>query len=669
MSGVTKPKPLKVFGRSHYACTRCKLAKIKCSGGKPSCSNCQTVNKASQCTYPTKDRKVVIMESDLNKLLQKIENLESKSSSQSAPFTNLDATPPTLLSPPNGNDTPSAQIAGLLSQLNFDQLSDYQNLNLQFTLIDICLKSLPSKQELIKIITKVYVTYSREFYLITWPDLMSSIDYIYHFLLNFQSSSNQNPPKINNIGEIHTLLCYIFILLAFGHQLSHKPMANYYQDFKYPGIDYYLLAEYLFHLTKEYITVVHIQSALLLGLYAANLSRYNTVYNFLGIAIRSAVSLNLHRKRDCGNSQQSSNSTPPLGGTTSASSPPSQASISNSNQKIVEEMNKRLWWSVFVIEIIWATKTVHFQYTDTDVDLPNENVYALSNDPFDSKILEDNVHLTKYVAKFIRLIYGPNIRTFSINYINTNQFNQKLLITNIIKCYQDLVINVETPVLRQYLTVGCIENGSRTIANLILRYHQALVLISNPLIPLLYESSLQPTVLQNAVTIKQILTKASYAACATIQVVSKLYLTESMFLLGFWDSQHLFCSILFLVLAKVENVHFGLLDKGIAVLKFMAHNQNVNAANSVNKLSQIRPLLNAHGIELDLGPTVETTFRTPELTRNNSEVESYLPYLRQEYTDEIEPLPAMPFSNFKNYDDNKRQNLARLIHQIQEIDY
>lgn len=676
MSGVTKPKPLKVFGRSHYACTRCKLAKIKCSGEKPSCSNCHAVNKSSQCTYPTKDRKVVIMESDLNKLLEKIETLESNHSFQShdpSSFINhfnqtFDSSDHSL-SPPNFNspvDQPfSPQINNLLNQLNFDQLADFQNSNLQFTLMDICFKSLPPKPELIKLVTKVYNTYSREFYLISWPDLMDDVDYIYQILLNPQSNKLQLQ-KTNNIGEIHTLLCYIFVLLAFGHQLSYRP-STHPHDFKYPGIDYYLLAEYLLHLTKEDITVIHIQSALLLGLYAANLSRYNTVYNYFGIAIRSAVSLNLHRKRDSVNVQQNSNTTL---GTQISNSSTSSKSCSNSTlkDKVIEENHKRLWWSVFVIEIIWATKTVHFQYTDTDVDLPNENVFALKNDPFETKTLEDNVHLTKYVAKFIRLIYGPNMRTFSINYINTNQFNQKLLLTNIIKCYEDLIINVETPVLNQYINVNCINNGSRTIANLILRYHQALVLISTPLIPLLYESSVLSTITQNCDIITQILKKTCYAACATIKIVAKLYLTDTMFLLGFWDSQHLFCSILFLVLIKVEDIDFSVLSKGIAVLKFMAQNHNVNAGNKVAKLFQIKSLLSANGIELDLESTIDTAFATPLVNCDNPEIGSFLPYLNQTYIDEIELLPKMSF-NHKNYDEDKRRSIARLINKIQDIQY
>jgi len=418
MSGVVKPKPIKVYGRSHYACTRCKLAKIKCSGERPSCSNCVSLKKSFQCTYPTKDRKVVIMESDLNNLLQKLENannavpaefnIQSDNSNdqqptptqsqtqpsphqphlsphQSQPGTinpqspastnspsHLHSPNPTILPPsqfnsPSSFDLNNPQIdfqssyshtpftdpsfqnqpnlfqpsypfmpnngtqpgTSLFSNLSYDPLSDFKNYQLQSTIFNICVQNLPEKATLIEGITKVYKTYSQEFYIITWDELMNNIDYIYRIV--------QDPSQIqsDNLGNIHCILCHIFILLAFSYQLNHRPQSSYPPDFRFPGIDQYLLAEYLFHLTRENITVTYIQSALLLGLYAANLSRYNTVYNFLGVAVRSAVSLNLHRKRNFINS-------------------------SDPNVKAFQEISKRLWWSVFVIEIIWATKNSSF---------------------------------------------------------------------------------------------------------------------------------------------------------------------------------------------------------------------------------------------------------------------------------------------------------------------
>ncbi|GME79285.1 unnamed protein product [[Candida] boidinii] len=72
-----KINPLSVLGRSHYACIRCKAQKIKCSGDKPSCNNCIAAKRQDDCQYPFKDRKIIILESQLSKLTEKIESLEN----------------------------------------------------------------------------------------------------------------------------------------------------------------------------------------------------------------------------------------------------------------------------------------------------------------------------------------------------------------------------------------------------------------------------------------------------------------------------------------------------------------------------------------------------------------------------------------------------------------
>ncbi|SPQ25328.1 b165ec75-d9ef-49ad-af7f-f074c688d52e [Thermothielavioides terrestris] len=41
------PKPTRIF----IACTRCKVRKNRCDGGKPSCGNC--LARGALCEYPT----------------------------------------------------------------------------------------------------------------------------------------------------------------------------------------------------------------------------------------------------------------------------------------------------------------------------------------------------------------------------------------------------------------------------------------------------------------------------------------------------------------------------------------------------------------------------------------------------------------------------------------
>ncbi|KAK6200247.1 fungal-specific transcription factor domain-containing protein [Scheffersomyces amazonensis] len=421
------------------------------------------------------------------------------------------------------------------------------------------------------LVDKIYSTYSSEFYLVDIVELRDILDRAYTVLAH--------QPYDPAVSICQLSLCYLFIIFAFGEQLlATHIVSTSIKDF--PGMQYYLLAEHLFPLTREGVDFKFIQSALLLGFYAANLNRYSTVYNYLGVAARSAVALGYHRQP-----------------------------LNKKSDLIFYEKAKQLWWSVFVIDTTWATKTVHFQFTDTDVDLPTENMSPLvGNHNFDNNILEVNVHLTKYVAKFVRLIYGPNMRTFSINYINTSQFNQKLLLKNIVASSQDLIRNFEDSFLNPQFATTTIINpttGSRNLANLFLRYHQLIILITKPLLSLMVDPSSYLTTSpiidkENLKDVEATMARGILTSCATVDIISHLFVNEKVFILGFWDSQHLFSALILLISIScighqphrsAHQVQFRQVDQGIALLKFMAERGNINAASCMDKLVEINRLL------------------------------------------------------------------------------
>ncbi|KAK6463163.1 putative zinc-finger protein [Scheffersomyces coipomensis] len=621
-NNIEKPKPLKVFGRTHYACTRCKLSKIKCSGEKPACSNCKSINKPDACIYPTKDRKIVIMESDLNKLHDRVEYLElllkqqdqqqqqqqqqqnqphqripqpqllhfsnqyalhSSSLSSGSSSTASTRTLPSLTASTSASATnssfPSNTFTNDIISNNVIFEDFYSQLNskndsLKLDLIKLCYQRLPEKALALKFVNRVYTSYSTEFYLIDIVEVHDIIDRVYAVLASFNASQTTIPfDSHTHICQLS--LCYIFIIFAFGEQLLSvsNPSTNSLES--YPGIQYYLLSEHLFPLTRESVEFKFIQTALLLGFYTANLNRYNTVYNYLGVAARSAVSQGFHRQ-----------------------------SLNKSTDPVFAEKAKRLWWSVFVIDTTWATKTVHFQYTDTDVDLPTENYLDL-NDNFNSNILEVNVHLTKYVAKFVRLIYGPNIRTFSINYINTSQFNQKLLLKNIINSSNDLIKNFENTLLSQFSNINIItDDGNRNLTNLFLRYHQLIILITKPLLSLIFDPLFNFSTSSDNLSsndVNSAISKGLLTSCGTIDLISHLYLNNRLFMLGYWDSQHLLSALIFLIIIscinnsasneKIPQPQFIQINKATSLLKFMADRGNINARTCFDKVVQINNLL------------------------------------------------------------------------------
>lgn len=575
-----RPKPIKVFGRSHYACTRCKISKIKCSGERPACSNCKTVNRGSECIYFTKDRKVVVMESDLDRLYARVNQVEMllKQAKKDTPdpSNTIDAIKHSRDGAIQKRDPLTGSLSYLHETDSFGEnflIPDYQSENLPPSHFDYMQHHMPPQQYTLSLIDTVYRTYSSEFYLMDMPVLINIVDTCYRFYAELDTARRQNSPTLPQPPPQGSL-CYLFIIMAFGEQLLHIVPTNVAPNdiaHTVPGMHNYLLASSLFPLNHEIVDLQFIQSALLLALYLANLNRYNTVYNYFAVAVRSAIANGYHRQQE---------------------RPAGLNPEEYKAYRIREEKTKLLWWTVFVIDVGWAAKMnmpVHLDYTDTDVDLPCENIYDIG-DPFDRVILENNVHLAKYVAKYIRLIYGPNIRTFSLNYINTDKFNQSLLIKNITGCLNELLTNFEELILEQYRNANLIQKAGRVVANLFLRYQQLLVLITRPLLSLVFNSN-SSSIIENPKQVETAISKGIEAASATTELLLKLYEYGRLFLLGFFDSQHLFSAVLIHIMAAFTGRRFEMLDAGIALLNFMASQGNVNAQNCMNKLFVVNQIL------------------------------------------------------------------------------
>lgn len=592
-----KPKPLKVFGRTHYACTRCKLSKIKCLGEKPACANCKSVHKEDYCQYPTRDRKIMIMELDLNKLQARVEHLEGLIRAQ-GPAT-------AQLSRLRSNFTVQRR-AKLLAQDAY-LLSDTDNEQIPYRLLLLCADQLPDEAYAWRLLDLVCKTYSSEFYLVDADTLAPLVSQIYHF---FRTTDLQNVDSVEVLQVVAPLaLCHMFVMLAFGEQLYNNTLERLPRSIaevtggapKVPGLEYYTTATKLFNLAHEEIDVQFIQNAVLLGLFACNLNRYNTVTNFFSVALQSAVAKGYHRQME-----------------TPSNLSPEQLR----NYRVFEEKTKRLWWSIWVVDTVWHAKMntpVPIDYTDTDVALPNESPILDLKDGFDTAILHSNVQLVKYMGKFNSLIYGPNIRTFSMNYINTEQFNQSVLLKNILESLNVMLFEFEPSILLPYKNISIVLLTNRNLANLCLRYNQLVILVVAPLISIVFKKSTAANIQDNQLVVKAIST-AVLAAARTVKILMKIYEHNKLFVLGFWDSQHLFNAILVLIAAAIAGnsaIAFEI-HRAVALFRYMADNDNINARNGLEKLDQMKMLLDSVpelSIKLDLSADI-TRFvvkRTPPL--------------------------------------------------------
>lgn len=557
-----RPNLIKISGRTHYACTRCKVSKIRCLGEKPACANCRLVKKESQCTYPPRDRKIVIMESDLNGLYSQLQKLEEQVGLAPKDRTTKDMSE-ALRSSPVSKDLSQEPESTLASQAaNIDE-------SIMRNVLEWCSAHIPDRKVAWDLVGYVSRSYSTEMFVVDSSELEAHIESIFSYFAQFKDGHDvfpvsQPPSSIS--------LCYFFAILAFGQQLQNSSATNAARE-AVPGLNFYLTACRLFQVNYERIDFVYIQSSILLGLISCNLNRYNTTYNYLGVAVLSAVANGYHRQ---------------------IPTPAFPDIDSRRKFLVIEEKKKRVWWTLFFIDVIWAARInmpAHIDFTDTDVALPSEMPIDL-HDGFDTQMLDSNVQLIKYVAKFNKLIYGPSLRTFSVNYINTDKFNQDRLVKTIISSLNELTNGLEDPLLAQCKDISIISQINRNLANLFFRFNQLIILVVEPLLSIVFNPNSASLVENNSIVYLAIV-KGTRAAYTTVNMMYKLFEHGKVFLFGFWDSQHLFSAFTYLLFVLIAGFPYKEHNKIVALLKYMGEHKNMSAKRYLQRIEAMNTYLDS----------------------------------------------------------------------------
>lgn len=506
------------------------------------------------------------MEEDLNKLHNKVKYLEEIVNNQDhKPTPDENHTPIIVETGSRVQQRSNANTKEFFfnsSGLEDFLISDTDNDFIKWKLVELINNNLPTKAGVVELVENVFENYAHEFYLVDYVSFMSQLDHMYLYFDSIKANDIKRTEMLNKQVKRSTL-CYFFILLAYGEQIKNRTNTKG----EIPGIQYYLMAAELFNLTQEVIRIEFIQCATLLALYSANLNRYNTVYNYFGVAVRSAVCQGFHRQQIVDESDRYA--------------------------LIFKEKAKRLWWTIFVTDGTWRSKMnmpAQIDYTETDVDLPGENSIDL-NDSFDVHMLELNVHLAKFISKSVQKIYGANKRTFSVNYINTDQFNQKELIKNVLHCFQELIMYFETPYLLTFKDRNIIEPNGRKLMNLFLRFNLLIATLTKPLISLIFKQS-DVNIFEDPIEVEEAINKTITTASATFNIIFKLYEMDRLFVIGFYDSEYLYTAIVIMIMTSITDPKcLHSVDRGVALLRYMADNGNINAKNCIQKLSQVNDFL------------------------------------------------------------------------------
>lgn len=497
------------------------------------------------------------MESDLNELYEQIQLLEK----QVGVTASLPASSRQLTldeAPTDKSDRRSVAISTSRAPNGDDPVFSL--------LLYWCFDSLPPSSvawELISVVTK---TYSADMYIVDYNDLETCIQNIYSYFSEF-NNSDQIQHAVSEAPTPSTL-CYFFSLLGLGQQLQNTESSPNEEGIaSVPGQKYFVLASRLFQFDFDQISFTYIQSCILLGLICCNLNRYNTTYNYFGIAVLSAVVNGYHRQIEV----------------------PSFLNEADRRQFLTSgEKKKRLWWTIFYIDVIWAARMnmpAHIEFTDTDVALPSEMPYDL-HDHFDNDSLESNVQLIKYVAKFNKLIYGPSLRTFSVNYINTDKFNQDRLVGTIISSLNEISVGFELSFLNQCKDRSIVSEPNRNLANIFSRFNQLIILVVEPLLSVVFNPN-SASLVENNREVFGAIVKGIRAAYTSVNMFWKLFEHGKLFVFGFWDSQHLFSAFTLLVLVLIAGFPYKEHNRIVALLKYMAEHKNISAKRYLEKIEAI----------------------------------------------------------------------------------
>lgn len=561
-----KPISIKAMGRAQMACLRCRTQKMKCSKDHPSCKACVSSNK--DCRYPAREKKIVLLDSQFQKIQARIKFLENElrevkaiKPEKTAPKETVKPEPPRDLfdgieyqqleeyidpfdEEVHENDyfgTGTCQMFD--SSLNsflfkFTHKEDdsnndvnYVNQNSRFFLEDSAAKKpfsgvlmLPDKEYSVFLIQKVISFLGHEYFFVNPEEFLSKVNDTYETFLD------RDP----------TWLCYLLITLAVGEQFLNES-----SDGDAPGMRFFISALQIFRDYYENPSLELIQTLLLFAFYQQGLNRINSAFSFYGLAMRNALMMGLHRK------------------------------VADPNVSVIErEKRKRVWWTIFVMDSIWCAKIsqpIHVLIEDVEVELPNVNFVSL-NDEFDPELLTHNVKLGVILGKIMKNIYRPNTNNKGIN------------LKYILECIEDLDSFQNS--LPDRIKNSLFISSNRSVANLYLRLNQAVIISTRPLVLSIFKGIYE----ENKIT-RRVVQKCTIAAKTTIDMLINLKNNGWFSTFGFWDAQYCFSSLLILVMSSLSGHHFPQIEIGRKINGYMKKAGNFTALENDMRIKELDYLL------------------------------------------------------------------------------
>ncbi|CAG99669.1 uncharacterized protein KLLA0_E13993g [Kluyveromyces lactis] len=353
------------------ACCFCKRRRKRCDGGFPQCGAC--VNAGIQCTFVDKITGRELPRDYIDRLESKVFDLESKLRS-----TEEDKTIIKLVV--------GSQLKMNISQ---DLGSIQENSDSDSTLLR------PSYDTAVKLLQLYRIRIHRQYPFLDWPWVLDCFHKV--FMLNTKDTK---------------AISFVYLVLSIGVDLGEVV------EGAHPSSLYYGITMDHINSTLEAGSIRTIQLYLLLIIQLLvkpkeSLSDdYNQLWLLAGVAVRTAVSLDLHRK------------------------PGSPRSMTHGlEQHVLQNLRSRVFWCAYSIErLIGMTVGRPFCISDVDIDAPLPESELEVGSTLGSADCETHMYanaieifkLRRIQSSICMFVYGP--RKFLDNDDEINQSRQQIIL-------------------------------------------------------------------------------------------------------------------------------------------------------------------------------------------------------------------------------------------------
>lgn len=591
-SSMSSPEIKKSRRHRKVACLRCSSRKVKCSGDRPSCKACTASKHSHECTYPTKSRRILVLNTDIEEMKERIRELEAECSrlksttkgdsvecpsviplyleKKSVHDNNSGTLAPTIRSArgaavstntivpymlrapeiaPNvpGNSSCQIFVGALQRHLIRDSMG--QNHSSKISKPPISIPEELAKNYVRRLYLDDKALDARSDRLLVLPEksyALKMVNKVFHFfareyglfsLAEFEARIEETYKNVQD--QSLTWLAFLFITLAVGEQYTNKTGSKN----KVPGMDFFLTTLRFFHEPIEEPTIDSIRTLLLIAFYSQGLNRMNSVFTYTGLALSTAMILGVHRRA-------------------------SNAGLTD----LEKEERSKLWWTAFLMDSLWASRLglpPHFNLDDMDIEFPNENM--LKHDEFDPKYLIANTQLALCVGSVMKEVYGIS---GSDSFIKNTICSLERL-----EAFFDN-LNPELKVVPERITTN------RSTENLHLRYNQMIIVTVRPLYLSLIKEGKMCTKVMDEVKLKCI-----DAALLNVNILSSLYDSGWFSAFGFLEAQCCFSSILILVMETLNGRSFSELPMALSLNKYMCEAGNITALDNHQRLKDLDRIL------------------------------------------------------------------------------